>query len=66
MIIVKVNNEEVESQAANLAELLKQLDISKDSIAVAVNKYVIRKNNWESYKLKHRDNITIITPTQGG
>ena len=66
MITVKINNETVESHADSLGGLLNQLSVSKDGIAVAVNKYIIQRKNWNSYGLEDQDDITIITPTQGG
>lgn len=52
---------------ASLAELVHLEAPSKTKgIAVAVNNRVVPRTQWASTALRDRDNILIITATQGG
>lgn len=65
---IKINNQDFSLEdKSNLVTLveIQQLKSSK-GIAIAVNNKVVPKNNWNTYELKHNDNITIIRATQGG
>lgn len=67
MITVKVNNEEHQfSTTVSLQEILEQLKITSNGIAVAVNQNIITKSDWSITKLNHNDAILIIKATQGG
>lgn len=67
MMEVTVNGAILSFEAEiNLMTLLRHLNIEKEGIAVAVNKFVIPKGEWSSYQLKNNDNILIIEATQGG
>lgn len=64
---VLFNNEELESKATTLLELLTEKDLDKKrGIAVALNNEVISRSNWNKTELKDNDKILIITATQGG
>ena len=67
-IEIYLNDEAYEVKAgASLAELmsLKALD-QKAGIAVAVNSDVIPRNDWSEKILNSKDQILVITATQGG
>lgn len=49
-----------------LQQLVEQLQIATNGIAIAINNQVIQKSNWKVQLLKHQDNILIIKSTQGG
>lgn len=67
MITVKVNNKEHQFLATiSLQEILEQLKITSNGIAVAVNQNIITKSDWSISKLSHNDSILIIKATQGG
>ncbi len=53
-------------EKCSLAELLSQLKINNEGIAVAIGQEIIAKENWDSKLLKENDSIMIITATQGG
>jgi len=65
---VYINNQPFDlTSAANIPDALSGMDInSQKGIAVAVNNNVIPRTQWESYKLKEHDKITVIKATQGG
>jgi len=47
-------------------DLIEQLGIAPNGIAIAINNMVIRKEQWVATQLKDNDNVTIIQATQGG
>jgi len=54
------------SNRLTLQELINELQVQTNGIAVAVNENVIKKENWTSHKLREKDNVLIIKSTQGG
>ncbi|AUC15682.1 thiamine biosynthesis protein ThiS [Tenacibaculum sp. SZ-18] len=67
MITIQVNDK-TQTFLENLTvyQLIGQLNIQTNGIAVAVNNDVISKPNWETRELVDQDNILIIKSTQGG
>ena len=67
MIIIKVNNKEHQFLASiSLQEILEELQISTNGIAVAVNQNIITKSDWLTTTLNQNDAVLIIKATQGG
>jgi len=67
-VIIIINNEprSFEDQKT-ITEVLEYLEIdATKGIAVAVNKKVITKSNWNKYELKDQDKVILIKATQGG
>jgi sulfur carrier protein len=61
------NGEEKSTNAHNILEFLKEIDISEQKgIAVALNQEVISKSDWEKIQITENDQIIIIRATQGG
>jgi sulfur carrier protein len=67
MIEVKVN-QEVQQIVENtdLYQLMSDLKINSNGIAVAVNQKIIRKAEWHEHILCAHDAVLIIKATQGG
>lgn len=67
MITVNVNNtaHSIPSNAS-LGDLLNQLGISEQGIALAVNNKIISKSSWSRHQLSEGENVLIIRATQGG
>lgn len=66
-MIIKVNESPREiSNTISLQELINELQISTNGIAIAINNSVIKKEDWLSYLLQENDNVLIIRSTQGG
>lgn len=65
---VKLNNQtKIFEEQCTVQQLLDQIVPEKQKgIAVAVNKSVIPKINWQSHFLKQNDDVLIIKATQGG
>ena len=64
---IKVNNETQEITAnTSVQQLVEQLQISTNGIAIAINSTVVKKTDWASTFLKNQDDLLIIKSTQGG
>ena len=64
---VQVNNKEVEmTPASTLTQLTTQLELPVQGIAIAVNKKMIPRVEWESFILHEDDNQVIIKAACGG
>lgn len=49
-----------------ISEFLKKNNISENNIVVEINKEIITKSLWETYKLNNNDKVEIITAVGGG
>jgi sulfur carrier protein len=66
-MVLKINGEINESvKASTLAELLKELGIDPGRVAVEVNLTVIRKADYESFRLNEGDTVEIVNFVGGG
>lgn len=50
----------------NLRELLEELDLPDERIAVELNKQVVRKKDWDAMTINDADKIEIIHFVGGG
>jgi len=67
MINIKVNNVTHQfSEKPYLVEILKNLELSTNGIALAVNQNIISKEDWNITSVNDKDEILIIKATQGG
>lgn len=67
MITIQVNyKKQTFSENLTVYELIEQLNIQTNGIAVAINNDVVSKPNWEKREVVDQDNILIIKSTQGG
>ena len=64
---IQLNNQTIETaDAVSVAQLLTDAGIALRGIAVAVNKRVVPKTEWETTQLNDNDNVVVITATFGG
>lgn len=64
---VQVNNKEVEMiPASTLTQLVTQLELPVQGIAIAVNNKMIPRTEWEKFPLQENDNLVIIKAACGG
>ncbi|WP_297210346.1 MULTISPECIES: sulfur carrier protein ThiS [Thermodesulfovibrio] len=63
---VKVNGTEMEIKAETLMELLEELSINPQRVAVEVNLEIVRKDRFSEYKIKEGDSIEIVNFVGGG
>ncbi len=61
-----VNGEQVDSGAGTVQELLNALKIEPGRVAVEVNFSIVKKAEYESYRLKDGDKIEIVNFVGGG
>ena len=62
-----VNSEPKDFSGKNISELVQSLKmVSTNGIALAVNKKIITKSEWDKFQLNDNDKILIIKATQGG
>ena len=62
-----VNGEVLErSRAGTVMELLEELHISKDHVAVEVNLSIVKKDAYETFTLHDGDRIEIVKYVGGG
>jgi len=61
-----INGEQQQTKASTIHDLLQELSISFEGIAVAVNEEVVSKMDWTRHSLNKNDSVLIITATQGG
>jgi sulfur carrier protein len=52
--------------AAALADVIENLDVSTDGVAVALNDEVVPQSRWNNTKVNSGDRIEIIHAVQGG
>jgi thiamine biosynthesis protein ThiS len=50
----------------SLTELLENFSLPRERVAVELNKEVVRKNDWETIRVKDADEIEIVHFVGGG
>ncbi|MCA1531192.1 sulfur carrier protein ThiS [Bradyrhizobium sp. NBAIM03] len=65
-MLLIVNGEPREVNAASVDALLAELDYEGSHFAIALNYDVVPKSRWAETRLNAGDEIEIITPRQGG
>lgn len=63
---LRVNGEYRETQSETISQLLKELDIIPERVAVEVNLNVIKKADYENFRLKDEDVVEIVYFVGGG
>jgi thiamine biosynthesis protein ThiS len=63
---LKVNGEDKDTQSETILQLLKELDIVPERVAVEVNLRIIKRAGFENCKLCDGDNVEIVYFVGGG
>lgn len=64
---IKVNGNDTElPDAISIAELVRDLGLAPDRLAVEVNRKIIRRANWDSTTLVEGDRVEIVHFVGGG
>ena len=63
---VSVNNQEVETGAITLPQLIEELSLPAQGIAIAVNNRMIPRTEWAGYPLTEGISLIIIKAACGG
>jgi len=67
MVTITVNEKKHSfPQSTTLLDVLIQLEISQNGIAIAINNNIIQKSKWSKTTLANTDALLIIKATQGG
>lgn len=61
-----VNQQSIETEAKNLEELVAELNLPNQGVAVAVDNRLVKRNEWADYALTNDAKITIIKAACGG
>ncbi|MCI0468446.1 MAG: sulfur carrier protein ThiS [Nitrospirae bacterium] len=63
---LRINGEDYETEKEKLTELLTELQIVPERVAVEVNLKVIKRDAFDHYNLREGDNIEIVYFVGGG
>jgi thiamine biosynthesis protein ThiS len=66
MIIVKLNEQSLETEDNTKLADLVALHVSVQDFAIAVNQHFVPKEQYNNTTLKHQDQIELLVPMQGG
>lgn len=62
-----INGEEKDHiSAETVGELLSELNVRTGRVAVEVNMYVVKKTEYDSFRLKENDSVEIVNFVGGG
>jgi thiamine biosynthesis protein ThiS len=54
------------AEESTLADVVERLRVSRNGMAVAVNRTIVPFDKWQEYRLQENDAVMIIQATQGG
>lgn len=63
---VSINGEEKDVAAANVADLIAQLGVKPDRVAVELNRDIVPRDRWPSTPLRDGDKLEIVHFVGGG
>ena len=64
---IVVNGEEIEvKNDITIYELLIKLKVFEKTMAAAINMEVVKKDNWQTYKIKQNDRVEFLQFVGGG
>lgn len=66
MVEIQLNGEKRQLTSAQLADLIAELNLSQQAIAVAVNRQIIPKSQWAEHQLREQDNVDVVRAIGGG
>lgn len=61
-----VNQQSIETKATNLEQLVAELNLPNQGVAVAVNNRLVKRTEWADFSLTDDAQITIIKAACGG
>jgi sulfur carrier protein len=65
-MVLFVNGETLKSDAKNIAELIKELEIENKVMAAAVNMNIVKKYDWDKFLLQDNDKVEFLRFVAGG
>jgi len=62
-----VNGEELNiPENSTISQLLQKLEVSSKVMAVAINMEIVKKDKWDTYKIKEGDKLELLHFVGGG
>ena len=61
-----VNSKEMESSSTFVSELIKELGLKDRVMAVALNMEIVKKDEWQTTKIKEGDRLELLEFVGGG
>jgi sulfur carrier protein len=61
-----INGRQQDSVAATVAELVEELGMKKDRVAVELNRGIVPRDQWAATQLAHGDQLEIVQFVGGG
>jgi thiamine biosynthesis protein ThiS len=65
-MILKINGEDRDFTVITLSELIDQLGIKQDRVAVELNREIIPRERWSETRLKAEDRLEVVHFVGGG
>ncbi|BBB63068.1 hypothetical protein UNDKW_4795 [Undibacterium sp. KW1] len=66
MVEIQLNGEKRQLASMLLADLIAELNLSQQAIAVAVNRQIIPKSQWAEHELQVDDKVDVVRAIGGG
>jgi sulfur carrier protein len=66
MLEILLNGEKRQLKSMLLADLIAELNLSQQAIAVAVNRQIIPKSQWAEHHLQVDDKVDLVRAIGGG
>jgi thiamine biosynthesis protein ThiS len=63
---ITLNGQEQTCDATTLAQLIEQLGMKQDRVAVELNRNIVPRTQWQETKLAEGDNLEIVHFVGGG
>ena len=61
-----INGKEKNMESKSISDLLKNLSLNKDTVAVELNKNIVHRQDFDDTELKNNDKLEIVTVVGGG
>ncbi len=66
MLDIQLNGEKRQLASVLLADLIAELNLSQQAIAVAVNRQIIPRSQWAEHQLQVDDKVDVVRAIGGG
>ncbi|MFZ6746848.1 sulfur carrier protein ThiS [Undibacterium sp. JH2W] len=66
MFDIQLNGEKRQLASSLLADLIAELNLSQQAIAVAVNRQIIPRSRWTEHQLQVDDKVDVVRAIGGG
>ncbi len=63
---IVVNSKEIDSRSTFISELIEELGLKDRVMAVALNMEIVKKDEWQTTKIKEGDKLELLEFVGGG